>query len=92
MKRITVIGALVLILAAFAGPAFAQNPADGSALPGPQTNQPLPDRVVAVPVTRTAATLPDTGIPVSAGTALGFGLLVVGGSVLYASRRQRATA
>lgn len=92
MKRITVIGALILILAAFASPAFAQNPADGSVLPGPQTEQPLPDRVVAVPVTPTTATLPDTGMQVSTGAALGLGLLVVGGAVLYVSRRQRASA
>jgi len=100
MRRSGVIGALVLILTMVGGPAFAQvDPAaGGSALPNqPQSQQPLPPagRSASSPMSTAAQVSPspalaDTGIQVSTGAALGFGLVVAGGGALLLTRR-RAT-
>lgn len=94
MRRIGVIGALVLILAILGGPALAQvDPSGGSALPPPgQANsQPLPPAGSSSgsTVSQTAApALADTGIPVSTGVVLGVGLVAAGGAALVLARRR----
>lgn len=96
MRRSGVIGALVLILAMVGGPAFAQvDPAGGSALPGQSQSQPLPpagrsgsSSASTAAQVSSAPVLAETGIPVSTGAALGFGLLVVGGGALTLGRRR----
>lgn len=95
MRRIGVIGALVLILAILGGPALAQvDPSGGSALPPPgQANsQPLPPAGSSSggTVSRTVASpaLADTGIPVSTGVVLGVGLVAAGGGALVLARRR----
>ncbi len=96
MKRIALIGVLMLILTTLAGPAFAQVDEDGSVLPGPAQEQPLPIGDVdddapapALSVPR-AAELADTGFALTNGVLLAAGLVVVGGLVLVASRRREA--
>jgi LPXTG-motif cell wall-anchored protein len=96
MKRIAVLGALLLIMALWAGPAFAQSVPQGSVLPEQQERQTLPSgggskTVASVAAQRASARQPalvDTGIELSTGAALAGGLLVVGGGALALSRRR----
>lgn len=96
MRRIGVIGALVLILAMVGGPAFAQvDPSGGSVLPPDQArSQPLPpvsSGSSSVAQATASPALADTGIPVATGLVIGAGLVVAGGGALVLTRR-RATA
>jgi hypothetical protein len=91
MKRIAVIGALVLILAMFAGPAFAAE--RGSVLPGPGPQQVLPRSSGSSGSTATQYStqpLADTGLGLTNGALLGIGLLAAGGTALAISRRRAA--
>lgn len=95
MKRIAVIGVLILILATFAGPAFAQTD-EGSALPPPGSSQVLPGSTQVLPQAQSQSAaqqggaLADTGLGLTNGAVLAIALLAVGASTLAAGRR-RAT-
>lgn len=93
MKRIAVLGALVLVLAMFAGPAFAAD--RGSVLPGPSSEQVLPRstaaRTTTANTTQSSQVLADTGLGLTNGALLGLGLLGAGGVALALSRRRSTT-
>lgn len=86
MRRVAVIGVLVLVLATLAGPAFADG-GDGSVLPGPGHEQPLPAPGRHVTPAQPPA-LADTGFEVTETAALGLGLLALGGATVLISRRR----
>lgn len=92
MKRMVILGALVLILAMVGGPAFAQM-GEGSVLPAQGETEVLPTGTSRSSGSSQAATgqvLADTGLGLGAGAALAAGLFAVGATALVAGRR-RAT-
>lgn len=93
MKRSVVVGALIVILASIAGPAFAQ--ADqGSVLPPPTQTQVLPAASrpggAAAVTQQQGAALADTGFELTNGVLLAAVLLGIGASVLAVTRRRAA--
>ena len=87
MKRIAVLGALLVTLMLLAGPAMAQSALpEGSVLPEQPPAQVLPDAPPAVE--QPSAALADTGFQMSTGALLAVGLLVLGGGALAVGRRR----
>lgn len=95
MKRMVVIGVLVLILALIGGPAFAAQLGEGSVLPAQEDTEALPtstSRSARASQSSMAVgpVLADTGLGLGDGALLVGGLFAAGGLALVTGRRRAA--